>query len=68
MLATPFEDSHYWPKHVKVNFNILLLNLLQLMELETHSRISHHTILPDFLSPYREYLQGVDKIMEILRN
>jgi hypothetical protein len=67
MLVTPSEESHYWPKHVRQTL-ILLLNLLHLMDVVIHSRISHHTILPDFLLLNTEDIQRVDKIMEILRD
>jgi hypothetical protein len=37
MLAVPYDDDQQWPKHVKVIFYILILNLLHLMGLTTHS-------------------------------
>jgi hypothetical protein len=33
VFATPSDDGQQWPKHVKANFHILLLNMLQLMNL-----------------------------------
>jgi hypothetical protein len=39
VLATPSDDGQQWPKHIKVNFHILLKNLLHLMDVTTYSRI-----------------------------
>lgn len=39
MLSQPFDDGRQWPKHIRGNFYILLLNLSHLMDFATHSRI-----------------------------
>jgi hypothetical protein len=40
VLAAPSDDGQWWPKHVKANFYILILNLLHLMDLTAHSCIN----------------------------